>query len=79
MTHFCVKPILFLAWSNSAKTIALSVCFFAYNDDGGNCIAARRPKLFPVNNGQIKQLPKDVFAHMKYQAFLTQTHDMEFP
>ena len=59
------------------KLLLYLFVFFAFNDDGGNCIAARRPKLFPVNNGQIKQLPKDVFVLMKYQAFLTQTHGME--
>ena len=35
--------------------------FLPYYDDS-NCIVARRPKLFPVNNGQRKQLPGYVFV-----------------
>ena len=43
-------------------TFGIYVCLSAYSPyyDDSNCIVARRPKLFPVSNGQIKQLPREV-------------------
>ena len=47
--------------------------------DGSNCIVARRPKLFPVNNGQIKQLPGDVFVCCAHEiSSISHTHKYPF-
>ena len=48
--------------TSTTLTFGIYVCLSAYSPyyDDSNCIVARRPKLFPVSNGQIKQLPREV-------------------